>query len=39
MFNFFDLVQYPILSGRIILTGENVAEYLRLEIRNFQWGI
>lgn len=39
MFNFFDLVQYPILSGRIILTGDNVAEYLRLEIRNFQWGI
>ena len=39
MFNFFDLVQYPIMSGRIVLSGDDVAEYLRLEIRNFQWGI
>lgn len=39
MFNFFDCVQYSIMSGRIILSGDNVAEYLRLEIRNFQWGI
>ena len=39
MFNLFELVQYPIMSGRIILSGDDVAEYLRLEIRNFQWGI